>query len=118
VLRSTVSTSLEKISRDYRFDQTNAEPSNLVHGSLGNGTRFSAHSNPDRHRQYPEAVATKARQQEWPDSNGDAHVLEKNSAPSNWPSGATGGEATRARDRFSGLSQNQRAALIAYLNTL
>jgi CxxC motif-containing protein (DUF1111 family) len=29
-----------------------------------------------------------------------------------------GGEATRARDRFTGLSQNQRAALIAYLNTL
>jgi len=29
-----------------------------------------------------------------------------------------GGEATRARDRFSELKANQRAALIAYLNTL
>ena len=29
-----------------------------------------------------------------------------------------GGEATRARTRFSGLRENQRAALIAYLNTL
>jgi CxxC motif-containing protein (DUF1111 family) len=29
-----------------------------------------------------------------------------------------GGEATTARDRFAGLSANQRAALIAYLNTL
>jgi CxxC motif-containing protein (DUF1111 family) len=29
-----------------------------------------------------------------------------------------GGEASRARDRFSGLKSNQRAALIAYLNTL
>jgi CxxC motif-containing protein (DUF1111 family) len=29
-----------------------------------------------------------------------------------------GGEATRARDRFAGLSQNQRSALMAYLNTL
>ena len=29
-----------------------------------------------------------------------------------------GGEATRARDRFAGLKANQRAALIAYLNTL
>jgi len=29
-----------------------------------------------------------------------------------------GGEATRARDRFTGLSDKQRAALVAYLNTL
>ena len=29
-----------------------------------------------------------------------------------------GGEATRARDRFAGLKASQRAALIAYLNTL
>ncbi len=29
-----------------------------------------------------------------------------------------GGEATRARDRFAGLEANQRAALMAYLNTL
>jgi CxxC motif-containing protein (DUF1111 family) len=29
-----------------------------------------------------------------------------------------GGEASRARDRFAGLKPNQRAALIAYLNTL
>jgi CxxC motif-containing protein (DUF1111 family) len=29
-----------------------------------------------------------------------------------------GGEASRARDRFSGLKANQRAALLAYLNTL
>ena len=29
-----------------------------------------------------------------------------------------GGEATRSRDRFAGLKANQRAALIAYLNTL
>jgi CxxC motif-containing protein (DUF1111 family) len=29
-----------------------------------------------------------------------------------------GGEATRSRDRFAGLKANQRAAVIAYLNTL
>jgi CxxC motif-containing protein (DUF1111 family) len=29
-----------------------------------------------------------------------------------------GGEAAVSRDRFAGLSANQRAALIAYLNTL
>jgi CxxC motif-containing protein (DUF1111 family) len=32
--------------------------------------------------------------------------------------GQHGGEAATARDRFAGLSANQRAALIAYLNTL